>query len=126
MDAILDPLLTFYRECLEEQQRLSAIQEGQRVALTELTKYQRRRTENLERDNDLLNDRLTSLEAVVTRLLTTGHPTTREETAIEMREEAHQAPDSDYLWQILLEADTDEDDGMFTNEQMTTLDAMFE
>lgn len=128
---IVDPLVTFFRQSLEASEELNRKLQRYRDESAETNRFLQRRTELNEGYIHVLETRLEALEGIVTTLLTHGHPTTREECVVEVRDAAQNTPESDYLWQLLLEVDTDfeeadEEIERITEEEIRELDRMLD
>lgn len=108
---LVDPLVTFFREQLEGQEHINRLLQRTRDEVTEANRFITNRLHIAEGYIDVLETRLDDLENVVRGLLTRGHPTTRAETEVEVREAATDTTESDFLWRILLEVETDFEDG---------------
>lgn len=116
VDALLDPLVTMYRENLEAVEAMNRTLMQQRNDSTEHARYVHRRLETADAYIAVLEARIDDLEAVVTTLLNTNSPHTREDTQETVRLRAEDSVDADYLWRLLLEADTEPEEDDFQIE----------
>lgn len=105
--AIVDPLVSFYRQSLEECERLNQLLTQHKNETAEQLRYLRRRVDTSESYINLIEGRVDALTNVVMSLLQHGESITRDETTYYMRDEAQRAEDSDFLWQLLLEVETE-------------------
>lgn len=122
---LLDPLLTFYRELLVAQEELNHRLSRQQNDQAETNRYLQHRIDAINSYCSMLENRVTDLTDVIMTTLATGHPTTRDEVTYLVREQARTSPDPDYLWELLMEVETDTEDEMLTEEDFRAIDAFF-
>lgn len=108
--AIREPLVEFFRESLENQQAINRVVEANKALAEEQIKYLRARIDRMQQYNDLVESRLDDLTQVVMNLMNTGHSITRDEVQHQMRQTAQDSEDADFLWQLLLEVDTENEE----------------
>lgn len=128
---LFDPLVTFFRQSLEASEELNRKLQRYRDDATEENRYLRRRSDLNEGYIHVLETRIEALEGIVMNLMAHGLPTTRDEIQVEVREQANNSAESDYLWQLLMEVDTEFEDASdeferITERELEEMDRLFE
>lgn len=124
VQAIIDSMVLFYRECLEANQRTADSLRAHVNEQAETNRYLHRQLDTANGYIGVLETRLDSLYSVCASLLQHGHPTTRAETVDMLQEERRVTAEPDLIDQLLNEVDTEEEDedAVFTGELLTAED----
>lgn len=125
--AVIDPMVTLYREQLEASEEMRRALERHKNDSAEHARYLTRRLNTADGYIQVLEQRLDDLTAVVVGLLNASR-NTADDAQEHVRMRAEDSPESDFLWRLLLEVDTEngEDEEELTLEEELSEDMLRE